>query len=612
MEVGAVYRGNGRCSFTVWAPFKEDVSIRILHPKKRTISMEKDERGYWSVHAEGVWPGTQYVLELDHKQRRPDPASFYQPDGVHGPSEVIDHKAFVWEDRSWNGVPLEEMVLYEIHTGTFTPEGSFEAIIPRLASLKDLGITTLEIMPVAQFPGSRNWGYDGVYPFAVHSSYGGPPGLKKLVNACHSTGLAVVLDVVYNHLGPEGNYFQDYGPYFTEKYKTFWGKALNFDDEYSSEARNYFIQNMKYWFLQYHIDGLRLDAIHAIFDMSAKHILQELSEAADEVSMEHGRKYLLIAESDLNDVRIIRPRSKHGYGIDAQWCDDFHHALHALFTGESSGYYCDFGNLEHLKVVMKEGFYYSWRYSKYRKKYFGSSTEGIKGSQFIVFSQNHDQIGNRVDGKRLSRLVSFEALKLVAGTVLLSPFVPLLFMGEEYGEKAPFYYFVSHSDIDLIKAVREGRRREFEAFNLKEDFPDPQDEKTFISSKLTWEQRKENPHKVLLSFYKKLMKLRKTIPAFRSLEKDSLDIKGKERDKLLIYIRCHLKGNALCIMNFCEETVEWDCKVDNRIWNRIIDSADKRWLGPGSSTPQILMHGEVLRILPLSFVVYSHQMENKE
>jgi len=610
VEVGAIYRGNGRCSFTVWTPFKKDVSIRILHPKKRTISMEKDERGYWSVHAEGVYPGTQYVLELDHKQRRPDPASFYQPDGVHGPSEVIDHKAFVWEDRSWNGVPLEEMVLYEIHTGTFTPEGSFEAIIPRLTSLKDLGITTLEIMPVAQFPGTRNWGYDGVYPFAVHSSYGGPYGLKSLVNACHSQGIAVVLDVVYNHLGPEGNFFQDYGPYFTEKYKTFWGKALNFYDEYSNEVRSYFIQNMRYWFLQYHIDGLRLDAIHAIFDMSAKHFLQALSKTADEVSGKQGRKYYLIAESNLNDVRIIRPRAQNGYGIDAQWCDDFHHALHTLLTGEQNGYYCDFGSIDHLRVAMMEGFYYSWKYSRFRKKYFGSSTEGIRASQFIVFSQNHDQIGNRVDGKRLSRLVSFEALKLAAGTVMLSPFVPLLFMGEEYGEKAPFHYFVSHSDINLIKAVREGRRREFKAFNLKENFPDSQDEKTFTSSKLTWEQRKEDPHKVLLSFYTKLMQLRTTIPVFKTLDKDSLDIRGEEGDKLLIYIRSHLKGKVLCIMNFCRETVQWTCDTGNGIWNKIINSADKSWLGPGSSDPQTLEQGTTLTVPPLSFVVYIHHMEN--
>ena len=511
--IGASYRKNGTCGFSVWAPFKDDVSLEILGKQEHTVPMKKDAMGYWHAEAGEIVPGTRYAFRLDGESTRPDPASHFQPEGVHGPSEVVDHGAFRWEDQDWRGVIQEELVLYEIHTGTFTPEGTFEAIIPRLGELGKLGVTAIELMPVSQFPGDRNWGYDGVYPYAVQNSYGGPHGLKSLVDRCHAAGLGVVLDVVYNHLGPEGNYFGDFAPYFSDRYRTFWGKAINFDDRFSSEVRNYFIQNALHWLEHYHIDALRLDAVHAIFDMSAKHFLEELSERVDRFEEAHKKNCILIAESDLNDVRIIRPRRSHGYGIDAQWCDDFHHALHALLTGEKNGYYEDFGKISHLKAAMKDGFTYSWKYSHYRKRYFGSKTARREARQFVVFSQNHDQVGNRVDAKRLSSLVSFDALKLAAGAVILSPFIPLLFMGQEYGEKSRFHYFVSHSDADLINAVRKGRKEEFLSFGLKEDYSDPQDENTFFQSKITWNRREEGEHRVLLAFYAELIGLRKRIPA---------------------------------------------------------------------------------------------------
>ncbi len=376
------------------------------------------------------------------------------------------------------------MIMYELHAGTFIPEGTFDAVIPGLDHLKDLGINATDIMPVAQFPGERNWGYDGVYPFAVQNSYGGPDGLKRIVNECHTKGIAVILDVIYNHLGPEGNYLRDYGPYFTDRYKTPWGQAINFDGPYSNEVRNFFIENALSWLKNYHIEGLRIDAIHGIYDMSAQPFLPELAERVEEFSQQEGRKFYLIAESDLNNSYALRPRDSGGSGLDALWCDDFHHALHTLLTGETDGYYVDFGKIGHLVKSFREGFVYSGQYSAFRKRNHGNSSADIPPDRFVVFSQNHDQTGNRLKGERLSSLVSFESLKLAAGVVLLSPYIPLIFMGEEYGETAPFLFFISHSDPELIKAVRQGRKDEFKTFNWKDEPPDPQDIETFMRSKL--------------------------------------------------------------------------------------------------------------------------------
>ncbi|MEJ2051114.1 MAG: malto-oligosyltrehalose trehalohydrolase, partial [Calditrichota bacterium] len=457
MQVGALYLQDGYTRFQVWAPFPDEVAVKIYGDPDTTHSMEQEDQGYWTVTLENIKPGSRYTYLLDNKKERPDPASHCQPDGVHGPSMVVEHDHFAWSDAGWRNLPLEEMIFYEIHVGTFTPEGTFKAIIPRLAALQDLGVNVLELMPVGQFPGKRNWGYDGVYPYAVQTSYGGPDGLKELVSACHHAGMAVVLDVVYNHLGPEGNYFRDYGPYFTEKYHTPWGSAVNFDDADSDQVRNYFIQNAYHWFMKYHLDGLRLDAVHAIFDMSAKPFLRELGESVEALSGELGRPLYLLPESDLNDTRLIRPRDEGGFQLHAQWSDDFHHAVHTLLTGENDGYYRDFGTMEDLVRALSDGFVYDWRYSKFRRRHHGSSSVDRPAYQFIVCTQNHDQVGNRMLGERLAELVSFESLKLSAGILLCSPCLPLLFMGQEYGEEAPFLYFVSHSDPDLIQAVREGR-----------------------------------------------------------------------------------------------------------------------------------------------------------
>ena len=602
MRPGAHYLGDGRCEFCVWAPFLDEVALRIVSPEEYAIPMEKNRRGYWRVAVDRVFPGTCYFYRLKGTLDRPDPASAFQPDGVHRPSQVIDHNSFQWGDDNWTGTPLKEMVIYELHAGTFTGDGSFEAIIPRLDDLCDLGINAINIMPVAQFPGERNWGYDGVHPFAVQNSYGGPEGLKKLVNACHKRDIAAILDVVYNHLGPEGNYLADFGPYFTEKYRTSWGRAVNFDCAYSDCVRNFFIENALFWFRDYRIDALRLDAIHAIYDMNAKHFLRELAEKVEDFSYKNGRKFYLIAESNLNDVRVIRPGESGGYGLDAQWCDDFHHSLHTLLTGERTGYYMDFGGVDDLVKALLEGFVYSWQYSPYRKRHHGSSSKDIPADQFIVFSQNHDQVGNRMFGERLARLVSFEALKLAAGAVLLSSYIPLIFMGEEYGEESPFLYFVSHSDPDLIAAVREGRKMEFQDFKWEGVPPDPESHETFLRSRLGWEKRREGRHKVLFEFYRRLIQLRRVIPALSNPDRNNIEVSGME--KIILLRRWCDESHVFCIMNFHEENIVFHVQPPNGSWKKIFDSSDEMWGGSGSSLPGMVEKEQELTIRPLSFALY--------
>lgn len=605
MKNGINYVGNKRCEFAVWVPFFNKVAVKILSPEEKVVPMEKDNEGYWKTTITGITPATKYFYLLGDETERADPASLYQPDGVHGASQVIDHCAFRWSDKDWRGIPLSEMIIYELHAGTFTPDGTFKAIIPRLDELRDTGINALELMPVSQFPGERNWGYDGVYPYAVQNSYGGPEGLKYLVNECHRKKIAVILDVVYNHLGPEGNYLRDFGPYFTNTYNTPWGEAINFDSAYSNEVRNFFIENAIYWFDYYHVDALRIDAVHAIFDMGAKHFLAELSERVEEFSQKTGRKYYLIAESDLNDSRIVMPRKSWGYGIDGVWCDDFHHALHTLLTGEDRGYYRDFGKVGHMAKSMAEGFVYTGEYSWFRKRNHGNSSKDVPAHQMIAFSQNHDQTGNRMLGERLSTLVSFEALKLAAGAVLLSPYIPMLFMGEEYGEDTPFLYFVSHSDPDLIDAVRQGRKKEFQEFKWHGEPPDPQSIETFMKSKIDWQKRKEGNHRILLDFYKNLILLRKKTPALSHPDKRCLSVDSLKGEKVLFVRRWKEFSHIFLFFNFNSDDINLVPSVPDGEWGKILDSSEKIWNGPGSLLPDELNSGEEIIIRGQSFVAYS-------
>lgn len=610
VSLGATFLGDGRTRFLVWAPAAHRVEVHVLASRKKLVPMESGERGYNHAVVDGVEPGSLYLYQLDEGTERPDPASRCQPQGVHGPSQVVGPH-LEWEDARWTGLPLQEYTIYEVHVGTFAPEGTFDAVIPHLDELKELGITAIELMPVAQFPGGRNWGYDGVYPFAVQNSYGGPEGLKRLVNACHKLGLAVILDVVYNHLGPEGSYVAEFGPYFTDSYKTPWGAALNFDGPHSDEVRRFFIENALYWVTEFHVDALRLDAVHAIVDHSAVPFVQELAEAVHQRAERLNRRIHVIAESNLNDARLVRPRELGGYGLDAQWNEDFHHSLHALLTGERAGYYHDFGELGQLVKAFSEGFVYSGQYSPYRQRRHGNSSRDVPAQRFVVFSRNHDQVGNRMLGERLSQLVSFEGLKLAAGVVLLSPFIPLLFMGEEYGETAPFQYFISYSDPALVEAVRGGRREEFKAFDWKGEPPDPQDEGTFRRSRLNRSLRHEGHHAVLLEFYKELFRLRRTVAALANLSKEQMEVLTYEGERFFFLRRWNGNSQVFAVFNFGDAETATAVSIPGGRWRKLLDSADERWQGKGTLVPEILdSEGKAsLALSPMSLALFARENE---
>ncbi|HXV49267.1 MAG TPA: malto-oligosyltrehalose trehalohydrolase [Candidatus Binatia bacterium] len=603
--IGAQRLDDNRCSFRVWAPRASSVDLIIVGPTERSLPLTDSGDGYFSAAVENVPSGSLYRYRLSGTKDRPDPASRSQPEGVHGPSQVID-PIFPWEDAQWVGLPLQSYIVYELHVGTFTAEGNFEAIIPHLLELKELGITAIELMPVAQFPGSRNWGYDGVQPFAVQNSYGGPVGLKRLVNACHKIGLAVVLDVVYNHLGPEGNYLADFGPYFTDRYKTPWGPALNFDGPESDQVRRYFIDNALYWINEFHFDALRLDAVHAILDHSPYTFLEQLADEVHETARTLNRRAFLFPESAANDSRLIRSRELGGYGLDAQWNDDFHHALRGVITGERTGYYVDYGKFGQLVKAYREGFVFSGEYSSFRRRRHGTSTRDIPAERLIVFSQNHDQVGNRMLGERLTQLASFEDLKLAAGAVLLAPFIPLIFMGEEYGEEAPFQYFIGHGDPDLVEAVRRGRREEFAAFGWETEPPDPQDEATFLRAKLNHPLKRDGRFRVLWDFYRELIRLRKELPALARLSKEHCEISSLDTERTLLVRRWSGKQEALTILNFNDAQVSLIPPVSRGHWRKTLDSTDERWQGVGPLLPMEIKSDEVstpLTVQPKSVAV---------
>jgi maltooligosyltrehalose trehalohydrolase len=609
-DLGARYLDDGWCQFLVWAPYEGGRKVQLQCDGEDAVPMEAEQGGYHRLVLSKVAPGTRYRFILSGNKARPDPASRFQPEGVHGPSAVVD-PSFPWTDDTWLNFPLAQYVFYELHAGAFSEAGTLGAIIPRLGDLRDLGVTAIELMPLAQFPGRRNWGYDGVFPFAVQNSYGGPRALKQLVNAAHGEGLAVVLDVVYNHLGPEGNYLRDFGPYFTGRYKTPWGEALNFDGPDSDEVRRFFIENALYWVGEFHVDALRLDAIHEMVDSSARPFVQELASAVHERSTFLGRPAYVIAESDLNDVRVIQPKDRGGLACDAQWSDNFHHALHGLLTGEHDSYYQDFGTLGHLATAFTEGFVYSEQYSQFRRRRHGNSARGAPGERFVVCSQNHDQIGNRAQGDRLSTLVDFESLKLAAGAVLFSPYLPLLFMGEEYGETSPFLYFTEHGDPDLIDAVRRGRTEEFAAFSWQGEVPDPQDEGTFLRCRLTPEASRSQSQWLLRDFYRELIRLRRNIPALSHLAMEQCQAQPLNEQALLIR-RWHGSSQVLLLLHFSRAGSDLTISLPEGNWVKVVHSADPHWNGTGD-VPPVLAGPTVkcrtidkcrITLAPRSFVLY--------
>ncbi len=597
-RLGATPLRDGSCRFRVWAPSAGRVEVHLLAPEV-VAALEPVEDGHHEAVVPATAAGRRYRYRLDGGEDLPDPASSLQPDGVAGPSQVVDPD-FGWTDAAWRGLPIDEYVLYELHVGTFTPEGTFAAILPRLAALAELGITAIELMPVAEFPGARNWGYDGVFPYATQHSYGGPDGLKQLVDACHATGLAVCLDVVLNHLGPEGNVLPRFGPVFTDRYRTPWGAAINMDDRGSDGVRAFLIGCALRWLEEFHIDALRLDAVDQIADASATHVLAELADAVANASQRAGRPLHLIAESDLNDPRMITPRAAGGLGMTAQWSGDLHHSLHALLTGERDGYYADFGGTAPLAKAYREAFVYDGARSAFRGRRHGAPARGIDGCRFVVFGQTHDQVGNRMLGDRLVATAGFEAAKLAAGAVLLAPFVPLLFMGEEHAEPAPFLYFTSHAGSELADAVRQGRADEFAAFRWAGEPSDPQSGDTFRRSILHWDERTCGAHGQMLDLYRELLRLRRDLSALRPLHPRGVDVARADDPPVVWALRRDERGDAaLLCLHFGTEPCRLSVPFRDAQWTVLLDSADARFGGPGAAGG-----GKTeVRLQPQSFVL---------
>jgi maltooligosyltrehalose trehalohydrolase len=581
MSHGATVLAGQGVQFRVWAPGVKALAVE-LNPERLRIEMQRDGEDFEVVIPDGA-PGDTYCFVFDDGRMRPDPVSRSQPHGVHGPSEIVDPGAFNWSDQDWKGIALEDYIFYELHTGTFTPEGTFAGVVSKLDYLRELGITAIELMPVVEFPGNRNWGYDGVDLYAPHSSYGGPQELKTLVNACHRAGLAVVLDVVYNHLGPEGNYLSDFGPYFTDQYRTPWGSAINYDGPGSDGVRDFIIDNALYWLTEYHIDALRLDAIHSIFDLSALHILAELRDRFHEQAAHLGRQAWIIAESDLNDVQVLNPRRLGGLGLDAQWHDEFHHAVYGYLTGSNRAYLAGFDRLGQMQKAITEGFVQDGSYSAFRRRRFGSSSRDQPGNRFVAFLQNHDQIANTSQGSRLPRLVSLDQCKLAAALLLCSPYLPLLFMGEEFADTAPFQFFTSYGDPALARAVTEGRWKEFAELAHAGDFTDPQALETFERSRITWSLlnepgHAESEHGSMLRLYCELITLRKRWPCLGNGRKDLTRVQVDEQVRWLRMDRGDPSGcQAVLLCNFSPARVAFDAafNVDETRWQLALSTASE-------------------------------------
>lgn len=597
---GALRQPDGSVVWRVWAPLSTTVSLKVMpnsgECEKYAMTSEGD--GYFVHEQASVDEGLPYVFELADGGEYPDPASRWQPNGVHRASVTFFPELYAWSDATWRGVARDELVIYELHVGAFTPEGTFDAIIPRLAELRSLGVTAIELMPVAQFAGDRNWGYDAVYPYAVQASYGGPRALQRFVDAAHQAGLAVFLDVVYNHLGPEGNYLANYGPYFTDRYRTPWGMAINYDGPQSDPVRQFFVDNACMWVRDFHMDGLRLDAVHAIFDLGPCHILAEIQDAVQREAVRAGRLVHVIAESNQNDVRLIRPKERGGHGLDGEWNDDFHHSIHSLLTGERDGYYMDFGEPAHVAKTLNDVFVYDGGYSPFHQRRHGSRVGAIDRTQFVVCVQNHDQVGNRARGDRLSTLVDPASQRLACGLLLLSPSVPLLFMGEEYGEKRPFPFFCSFDDPAIVEGVRRGRREEFAALEFRwgSDIPDPQDPKTFAAAKLDWAWPEGSPNAKLRQLYQDLLASRRRWPAFRDrlhtiarLLNDSGSMEQDSQPALLLLERGGDDG-VLIVANLTMHTVSTaSLELDGR--KVLLSTEDMRYGGSRNLLPSPFERG---------------------
>ena len=582
--------------FQVWAPNVTRVAVQV--GETAHAMRGPDERGWWRTTVEGVGEAAEYgfVVE-DDATVLPDPRSLWQPHGVHGLSRRYDQDAFAWSDAGWSAPALRDAVIYELHVGTFTAAGTFDGVLERLDYLCGLGVTHVELMPVAEFPGAYGWGYDGVSLFAVREQYGGPDGLKRLVDGCHARGLAVLLDVVYNHFGPVGNYANRFGPYQTDGHRTPWGEAMNLEGAGSDEVRRFFIDNARMWLREYHVDGLRLDAVHEFVDRSAVHFVEELTTEVAALASELGRRLVLIAESDLNDPRVVKPLAAGGYGMDAQWSDDFHHALFAVLRSEERGvgYYRDFGTMAQLAKALTRGYVYEGEFSVYRGRRHGRRAEGLGGERLLGYIQNHDQVGNRAQGDRLEQVAGMARAKVAAGLVLLAPFVPMLFQGEEFASSSPFLYFADHDDVEMARAVSEGRRREFAAFGWKaEEIPDPEERATYERSKLVWSEVAEGSHAEMLAWYRRLMELRRGLPALRDGDMAAVRIAYDEAGRWLTMERGVVK--VLC--NVGSAAVELEGMEGG--WLVLASSAGVCGVGVGGAAEGVVLPPDSLAVVAAS------------
>ncbi len=604
-QLGATVLDGTRTRFTVWAPLHEQLSVHFTE-SGATAAMHADADGYHTLITEAP-AGTRYQYQFADGRLRPDPASRAQPEGVHGPSMVVTPPS---RAHAFLNPALPHHVLYELHVGTFTPQGTFDAVIPRLAALRQLGVTAIELMPIGQFPGNRNWGYDGVDLFAAQSSYGGPAGLRRLVDACHQHGLAIILDVVYNHLGPEGNYLAEFGPYFTDRYKTPWGTAINFDGRGSDHVREFFIQNSLYWTRDCGIDGLRLDAVHAIMDHSASTFLEELTARNHDEAARVGRRVLIIAESSDNDPRLLRSPAVGGCGMDGCWNDDYHHAIRAALTGERRGYYEPFGDADQIAKALRDRFVFTGEYSSGHGRRHGVHASDVPRGSLVVFSQNHDQVGNRPLGDRLHHAAGWEGSLVATALVLLSPFTPMLWMGEEYGEPAPFQYFVSHSDPDLIEAVRRGRAAEFAEFQGSIEPPDPQAEATFERSTLDWAARGSGRHAGMLAYYTALLQLRASL----NLPSRAADVEAHSaRSVVLLRYKGGREVVLMANVGAVPTTIRLDAHGINsaRRWTIALDSNEARWGGGAEAMPRPAVAAGEITINAKTAIVLMQDEESK-
>ncbi len=592
-RLGATVLADGRTRFVVWAPDADTVALRLdPTPRLRDVSGDPghqklrtnevlalvDDDGYWSITVDGVGHGDRYRYVVDGNELA-DPASRWQPDGVHGPSAVVDESVFRWHDDGWRGVELADTVLYELHVGTFTAEGTFDAAIRHLPRLRDVGVTTIELMPVAAFPGTRNWGYDGVFPFAVQHSYGGPDGLARFVDSAHRFGLGVVLDVVYNHMGPEGNVLAPYGPYFTDAYRTPWGDAMNVAGAGSDHVRRFFVENAVGWIRDFHLDGLRLDAVHAIIDPTPSPFVQELTADVHAAAGVAGRTALVTIESSANDPRIVRSTGDRGWGCDAVWNDDYHHALRVALTGDRHEYYANYAGAADIAKAWERRWVYSGQYSPGFDRRHGAPADDVDHRRFIVFDTNHDHVGNTPAGARLLADAAPDdpRHRLAAAAILLSPFTPMLFMGEEYGETAPFPYFIDHGDPDLVEAVRAGRQREFSGADWSGGVADPADPATFERAVLNVTLTEHEPHRSRLALYTELLRIRREHPVLTDpAAQQHVSIVG---DTMFV-VRSLPGATASLVFNFSSDPVAHP--APDPAGAIVFDSEDARWRGAGA------------------------------